>query len=353
MVGKMGIIPDKMVLLNTSADKSTARIKQALLEQDPNLQSQDLEAAIKNVHQEYNLNILGVKEVFKKFLFEIDTATMEKEAVEANLICMLKLRFSKQSPRRPPKIIVQGPPGSGRTTQANILAKKFGLVKISTEELLKKVIKENPSVGKTITGSWSQGVPVPDQIINSLVEQRLQESDCRVNGWVMEGFPETEAQCNLLRAMNVQPSMVFMLDQPDGDSLRKLGKRRTDPKTGKVYNLGLIRLADTHLSQLIADAAGDAAELAKLGLRHANAATVETIILDSPDATPIDTEILNRLVVRAEDAAELTRLKCHSWKLQGAVLEDCYQDKITSIDVSNAGVRELHDQLSSIIEQAY
>jgi hypothetical protein len=95
MVGKMGIIPDKMVLLNTSADKSTARIKQALLEQDPNLQSQDLEAAIKNVHQEYNLNILGVKEVFKKFLFEIDTATMEKEAVEANLICMLKLRFSK------------------------------------------------------------------------------------------------------------------------------------------------------------------------------------------------------------------------------------------------------------------
>ena len=79
MVGKMGIIPDKMVLLNTSADKSTARIKQALLEQDPNLQSQDLEAAIKNVHQEYNLNILGVKEVFKTFLFEIDTANMEKE----------------------------------------------------------------------------------------------------------------------------------------------------------------------------------------------------------------------------------------------------------------------------------
>ena len=50
MVGKLGIIPDKMVLLKTSVDKSTLKIKQNLLEQDPNLQSQDLEAAIKNIH---------------------------------------------------------------------------------------------------------------------------------------------------------------------------------------------------------------------------------------------------------------------------------------------------------------
>ena len=79
MVGKMGIIPDKMVLLKTQVDKTSAKIKQNLLEQDPNIQSQDLEAAIKNIHQEYNLNILGVKEVFKTFLFEIDTTNMEKE----------------------------------------------------------------------------------------------------------------------------------------------------------------------------------------------------------------------------------------------------------------------------------
>lgn len=161
----------------------------------------------------------------------------------------------------------------------------------------------------------------------------------------MEGFPETEAQCNLLKAMNVTPSMVFMLEQPEAVSLKKLGKRRIDPKTGNVYNLGLIRLADTHLSQLIADAAGDAAELAKLGLRHCNAATVETLILDSPEATPIDTEILNRLVARSEDAPGLTTAKCNAWKLQGAVLEDYYQGRIQTLDVSTLGVGELHDLL--------
>lgn len=106
MVGKLGIIPDKMILLKTTHDKSTAKIKQNLLEQDPNLQSQDLEAAIRNIHQEYSLNILGVQEVFKSFLFEVDTTKLEKEEVEANLISMLGIRFSKQSSRRPPKIVI-------------------------------------------------------------------------------------------------------------------------------------------------------------------------------------------------------------------------------------------------------
>jgi adenylate kinase len=131
--------------------------------------------------------------VFNKFLFEVDATNMEKEEVDANLISMLKIRFSKQSPRRPPKVIIQGTPGSGRTTQAKMLAQKYGLVRVSTEELLQKVVNENPAVGKVITQAYATGTPVPDAIINSLVEQRLKESDCRVNGWVMEGFPETEA----------------------------------------------------------------------------------------------------------------------------------------------------------------
>ena len=150
--------------------------------------------------------------MFKNFLFEIDATKLEKEEVEANLINMLKIRFSKNSPRRPPKIVVQGPPGSGRTTQAKLLAQQFGLVRVCTEELLDKVVAENPDVGRVIRSHQVAGKPVPDGIINSLVEQRLKESDCRVNGWVMEGFPETEAQCNLLKAMNISPSVVFMLE---------------------------------------------------------------------------------------------------------------------------------------------
>ena len=108
--------------------------------------------------------------MFKNFLFEIDATKLEKEEVEANLINMLKIRFSKNSPRRPPKIVIQGPPGSGRTTQAKLLAQQFGLVRICTEELLDKVVAENPDVGRVIRSHQVAGKPVPDGIINSLVE---------------------------------------------------------------------------------------------------------------------------------------------------------------------------------------
>ena len=165
----------------------------------------------------------------------------------------------------------------------------------------------------------------------------------------MEGFPETEAQCNLLKAMNVTPSVVFMLEQSEADSNEKVGKRRTDPKTGRIYNLALIRLADPHLSKLIADAAGDAAELAKLGLRNASAQVVETLILDSPDAAPIDSEILARLAARTEDAPAIIKQKTLAWKTQSAVLEDYYQTKMTTIDVGPMGVRELQDHLTTHI----
>ena len=169
----------------------------------------------------------------------------------------------------------------------------------------------------------------------------------------MEGFPETEAQCNLLKAMNITPSVVFMLEQSEAECQEKLGKRRTDPKTGRVYNLALIRLADPHLSKLIGDAAGDAAELAKLGLRNASAQVVETLILDSPDAAPIDSEILARLASRAEDAPALVKQKVLAWKTQGAILEDYYQAKMTPIDVGPLGVRELQEQLTRNIQEAW
>lgn len=72
----------------------------------------------------------------------------------------------------------------------------------------------------------------------------MKKPDCQVNGWVLEGFPETEAQCNLLKAMNIKPSHTFIFEQLEVESIEKLFKRRVDPKTGSLYNLDLVRLKD-------------------------------------------------------------------------------------------------------------
>jgi adenylate kinase len=126
--------------------------------------------------------------------------------------------------------------------------------------------KKQPELGKIISQCYLDGESIPDAVINSLVEQRLKQSDCRVNGWVLEGFPETEAQCNLLKAMKVTPSVIFMFEQMESESVAKLYKRRVDPKTGTIYNLDLVRMRDKHLTKLMIEAAGDASLLAQLGL---------------------------------------------------------------------------------------
>ena len=62
------------------------------------------------------------------------------------------------------------------------------------------------------------------------------ESDCRVNGWVLEGFPTTRNQLNLLSALKITPTSILVLDQSEDDSIRRLDNKRTDPATGILYN---------------------------------------------------------------------------------------------------------------------
>lgn len=150
---------------------------------------------------------------------------------------MLRIRFRSNAPRRPPRVILLGPPGSGRSTQAGIIAMRYGLVHICTRTLLKNEISRNPEVGQTIAKCLDSGSLVPDHIVISLVEQRLKQSDCRVNGWVLDGFPQTDAQINLLKTLKLRPSLVCMFEQPEEESVRRLSNRRVDPTTGIYYNL--------------------------------------------------------------------------------------------------------------------
>jgi adenylate kinase len=78
---------------------------------------------------------------------------------------------------------------------------------------------------------------VPDSVVIPLVEQRLKQSDCRVNGWIMDGFPQSDPQINLLKSLKIRPSLVCMFEQPEEESIRRISNRRIDPTTGIYYNL--------------------------------------------------------------------------------------------------------------------
>ena len=176
---------------------------------------------------------------------------------------MLSLRFKSNAPRRPPRVIILGPPGSGRDTQATLCAQQFGLVHISARQLLKSEIQKNPETGKIISKCLDEGTDVPDEIINPLVEKRLKQSDCRVNGWVMEGFPYSKAQINLLKAVRVKPSVVFLFEGTEDESARRLGNRRVDPTTGAVFNLEVNPPSDEATSSRLIEMSCDADEVVR------------------------------------------------------------------------------------------
>ena len=212
----------------------------------------------------------GVKEAFSNFIFEHDVTDKSYNDVIPDLTRMLNLRFRENAPRRPPRILLVGPPGSGRNTQSKAVAACFGLVHISARALLKNEIKRSPDVGKVISQCLDTGEVVPDNIINPLIERRMKQSDCKVNGWIMEGFPYSRSQINLLKALKIKPSLVIIFNADEETCVRHRTNVRIDPQTGTEYN-----------------------------------------ILDSP---PSDEATNNRLIPLAQNNEDIIRKQCKAWK---------------------------------------
>lgn len=78
--------------------------------------------------------------------------------------------------------------------------------------MLKAEAEKNPGIKLRIKETVQAGEQIPDEIILRLIDTRLRQSDCRVNGWVLDGFPQTEAQVNLLRSMRIKPSLVVLFE---------------------------------------------------------------------------------------------------------------------------------------------
>ena len=166
----------------------------------------------------------------------MDCSDKAVNEVSNDLARMLRIRHRNNAPRRPPRVILIGPPGSGRSTQAQMIADAFGLVNVSPQKILKAEAERNPPIKIKLQEAAENGDPIPDEIILRLVDERIRQSDCRVNGWVLDGFPETESQVNLLKSMRINPNLVCMFEQSVDESINKLQARRIDPMTGELFN---------------------------------------------------------------------------------------------------------------------
>lgn len=138
------------------------------------------------------------------------------------------------------RLVLLGAPGAGKGTQAKKLIEKYGTPQISTGDLLRAAVADQTPLGKEAKSYMDKGELVPDSVVLGMVEERLQQDDCK-DGFILDGFPRNTAQAEALDEMLEKLGMpldaALSVDVPTEDLMKRLTGRRTCQGCGQMYNI--------------------------------------------------------------------------------------------------------------------
>lgn len=136
------------------------------------------------------------------------------------------------------RLILLGPPGAGKGTQASFITEKYGIPQISTGDMLRAAVKAQTPVGLEAKKVMDAGGLVSDDIIIRLVKDRLTQDDC-ANGYLFDGFPRTIPQADALKDAGVKLDYVIEIDVPSEDIIQRMSGRRVHTASGRTYTPSL------------------------------------------------------------------------------------------------------------------
>ncbi len=134
------------------------------------------------------------------------------------------------------RLILLGPPGAGKGTQANFIKERFRIPQISTGDMLRAAVKAGTPLGVAAKKVMDAGQLVSDDIIIGLVKERLEEFDCR-NGYLLDGFPRTIPQAEAMRNLGVDLDFVLEIAVGDDEIIQRMSGRRVHPGSGRIYHI--------------------------------------------------------------------------------------------------------------------
>mmetsp|Transcript_26448 Transcript_26448/g.41500 ORF Transcript_26448/g.41500 Transcript_26448/m.41500 type:complete len:221 (+) Transcript_26448:135-797(+) len=204
--------------------------------------------------------------------------------------------------KSPPRLIIAGAPASGKGTQCEIIKEKYGIIHLSTGDMLRAAVAAGSDVGIEAKDFMDAGKLVPDGVIIGIVKDRLQESDCVKSGWLLDGFPRTPAQAEALADAGVSADCFVFLNVPDDVLVERVVGRRTDPETGKIYHMTF-----------------------------------------SP---PEDEEVLARLEQRSDDTEEKVKVRLEEFRANIDAVKGVYKDISVEVD----GANEPEEVSAAIVE---
>lgn len=134
------------------------------------------------------------------------------------------------------RIILLGPPGAGKGTQAQFLCDTYKIPQISTGDMLRAATQSGSELGQQVQHIMDEGGLVSDDIMIKLVQDRITQADCQ-NGFLLDGFPRTTAQADALKEANIRIDHVVEIQVPDQDIIERICGRLVDPNSGRTYHL--------------------------------------------------------------------------------------------------------------------
>jgi len=134
------------------------------------------------------------------------------------------------------KLILLGPPGAGKGTQAEVLSDKLGIPTISTGNMLREAVKNETPIGLKAKAIMDAGGLVPDEVIIGVVIDRISLADCN-NGFILDGVPRTLAQAEAIDSNGIGIDDVLLIENSDEQIIERLGGRRSCPDCGTVYHI--------------------------------------------------------------------------------------------------------------------
>ncbi len=134
------------------------------------------------------------------------------------------------------RLILLGPPGAGKGTQAAFIKETYGIPQISTGDMLRAAVKAGTPLGLAAKKVMDSGGLVSDDLIIGLVKDRLMEPDC-AKGYLFDGFPRTIPQAEAMKTAGVPIDYVLEIDVPDEEIIQRMSGRRVHLSSGRTYHV--------------------------------------------------------------------------------------------------------------------
>jgi len=134
------------------------------------------------------------------------------------------------------RLILLGPPGAGKGTQASFITKAYGIPQISTGDMLRSAVKAGTPLGLVAAKTIGTGALVSDDVVIGIVKERLRAPDC-ASGYLFDGFPRTIPQADAMKDAGVAIDYVLEIDVPDAAIIERMSGRRMHPASGRTYHV--------------------------------------------------------------------------------------------------------------------